>query len=128
MDLLLDSHVVLWAMQDPDQIPEALRERLAASTRLVSVATVWELAIKYHKGKLLLGTYGSPAAFLDHAQAELRFTYVPIDHRCALHSASLPKHHSDPFDRMLVAQAQLLGFRLVSRDKQIDAYDVERIW
>jgi PIN domain nuclease of toxin-antitoxin system len=118
--LLLDSHVLLWfAAGDARLAREAVTAILdERNAKLVSVASIWELEIKRSKGQLAvpadLGARLNPAGFdlLD----------VTLDH--VVRAAELPPHHRDPFDRMLVAQAQSASATLVTADGAIGAYDV----
>lgn len=124
MRLLLDTHVVLWAAADPGRLPE----RVAAAIRdgdnevLVSAATTWEVAIKRGLGRLTF-----PAAVTD-VIAELRLTPLDITHEHAQHVEQLTDHHADPFDRILVAQAQVEEAVLATGDDHIRSYDVNTIW
>ena len=128
MTCLLDSHALLWAMLEPERIPSATRQILENSARVVSAASAWELAIKHSKGKLDFGELNDPTEFLELAKDKLHFSYLPIHFNEALLAASLPEHHNDPFDRMLIAQTNIHGLRLISCDTQFDAYGVQRVW
>lgn len=119
MRLLLDSHVVLWWLFDlpvKDEAMNAIESR--HNTTLVSAAVVWEIEIKRASGRLtapddLLGALRS-------ARCEL----LPVLAEHGVAAGRLPRHHGDPFDRMLVAQAQIEGLTLVTRDQRIGLYDV----
>lgn len=87
-----------------------------------SAVSIWEISIKQAKGKLQV-----PAHLLDTLQ-EQGFAELKVDSRHALRAGSLPSHHADPFDRMLVAQAQCEGLTLVTCDPNIAAYDVSVLW
>lgn len=120
MSLLLDSHVLLWLMLDDSRIdPRSLATVVGGDHEvLVSAATMWELEIKRLKGKL-----SAPEDLLDRVEcAGFRLLDVTPDH--ALDAARLPPHHGDPFDRMLIAQAQAEGATLVTHDDALSAYDV----
>ena len=119
MRLLLDTHIVLWAMADDPRLPRTLRDAVAGAEALfISAATVWEVAIKSSLGKLEV-----PADLFDRALAAgaqpLAITWTH-----ARTVAGLPPHHADPFDRMMIAQARAEGLTLVSVDRQFAAYDV----
>lgn len=120
MRLLLDSHVLLWfAQDDPALSSEVARIiRDEASLAVVSVASVWELEMKRVKG--MLGVPADMGARLNPAGFDL------LDVRLAhvVRAAELPAHHRDPFDRMLVAQAQTEQLTLVTADVAIERYDV----
>lgn len=124
MRYLLDTQVWLWTLVARERLrPEtiALLERESAILYL-SVASVWEIAIKYHLGKLPLPEH--PRAFIEPRLARDRITSLPVLNRHAVQVAGLPDHHADPFDRLLIAQAQVEGLTLVSADGVFDAYDV----
>ena len=123
MILLLDAHVFLWWLSEPERLDIAAKAAIddPANDTLVSAASVWELEIKRASGKLTLGA--DLLVELERQQLEV----IPILARDATQAAHLPAHHRDPFDRMLVAQAQRLEATIVSRDRAFDAYDVERL-
>jgi PIN domain nuclease of toxin-antitoxin system len=83
----------------------------------------WEIAIKFGVGKLRLPE--QPDAYLPRVMRTMGITPLPIEHRHALHVATLPKHHRDPFDRLLVAQAQIEQLPLMTANASLRAYDVE---
>ena len=121
---LLDTHVVLWALADVARLtPPVLAILDAPGTRIcVSVVCAWELRIKSALGKLTMP---------DDLPAQLiaaRFDVLPITLAHALAAGALPPHHRDPFDRMLVAQAQLDGLTLVTHDARMRPYDVPVLW
>lgn len=121
MRLLLDAHVLLWWLADHPSLPPEARTAIAepGNEVLVSAATVWEIAIKQAAGRL-----DAPTDLLD-ALATNDFGPLPITATHAAAAAALPSHHLDPFDRMLVAQAQLEGLRLASVDERVRAYEVD---
>lgn len=120
MRLLLDSHVVLWLMlRDPRIAPEALETIVGGEHEvLVSAATIWELEVKRLKGKLV-----APSDLLDRIE-DAGFLLVDLTADQALDAARLPLHHHDPFDRLLVAQAQAEAATLVTHDERLSAYAV----
>lgn len=120
MRLLLDSHVLLWlATADPALPREAVDRILGGQDEvLVSAATLWELEIKRAKGKV-----SAPRDLLDRAE-RAGFRLLDITPENGLDAARLPPHHSDPFDRVLVAQAQAETAVLVTHDDTLRAYDV----
>lgn len=120
MRLLLDTHAVLWAVAAPDRLGGAARQAITDETNTVLVSAVcqWEISIKRALGKLTFE--GDLAA---HVEAN-RFTHLPITLAHAAAVGALPPHHRDPFDRMLVAQAEVEDAVLVSRDPVIHRYDV----
>lgn len=126
--LLLDTHVLLWLVSDPDRVPPRAREAVAdpLTQRWVSMASVWELAIKVGLGKLTL-----PLELPDFVATRLDRTVsqllaISLAHTLAV--ADLPRHHGDPFDRMLVAQARAEGLTIVTADPAMQAYDVPVLW
>jgi len=97
----------------------------AGTERLLSVASIWEIGIKYHLGKLPL-----PVAPSDYVPARLALTKtmaLPIAAGHALRASSLPALHRDPFDRMIVAQSLVEGVPVLSTDRQLDAYGIRRL-
>jgi PIN domain nuclease of toxin-antitoxin system len=128
MKLIVDSHTLLWAVDEPGQLGSAAASALQdpANDLLVSAATVWELAIKVGLRKL---TLTKPyREWMTQALADLGAVVLPITVEYADLHAQLPMHHRDPFDRMLVAQASAAGIPIVSHDAALDAYGVSRIW
>ncbi len=122
MKILLDTHVLLWALSDDARLSRTHRETIAQGAELfVSAATVWEIALKRALGKLQ-----APA---DIAQtiAAVGCRPLAITWRHAEEAGSLPPHHADPFDRLLVAQAMVEGMPLATENHQIAAYAVDMI-
>ena len=121
MRILLDSHVVLWWLDDNSSLGPRCRELIeSADGAFVSAVTPWELGIKRALGKLAM-----PEGLTDELEAE-GFVSLPITAAHAELAPTLPAHHRDPFDRMLVAQAQLETLVLVTADQLLDSYDIER--
>ena len=120
MKLLLDTHVVFWFLNDPARLSDEARVTLerSASQGYVSAASVWETALKQAKGRMVL-----PEP-LNVGAARVGLIELPITWLHAHHAAHLPAVHGDPFDRMLVAQAQLEELVLVTRDPLVQRYDV----
>ena len=127
MKLLLDSHVFLWWLADSPKLSVRHREAIAdkGSPILISAATIWELALKISIGKLRLD--GLSAERLDEYIAPCGFAELPVSAAHAAATARLPAHHSDPFDRVLIAQAQIEGATLVTVDRTFSRYDVPLI-
>lgn len=126
MRFLLDTHVFLWLQTEPERLDDALLDRLGrADALLLSPASAWEMAIKYHLGKLPLPA--EPGVYVPDRMARSGVEPLPIEITHTLAAGGLPPHHRDPFDRLLVAQSQLTGLPLVTADRQIAAYDVEVI-
>lgn len=121
--LLLDTRVFLWWRADSPLLGRDARAAIArADLVFVSVASAWEAAIKMALGKLRL-----PESFEAGVLAS-RFERLPIAFAHAEAVASLPQHHSDPFDRMLVVQCLSEGLTLVTNDRRLAVYDVDIIW
>ena len=120
MNLLLDTHVVLWAFADPDRLSPKVRAAIVDPRNVVAVsaATVWEIEIKRQLGKLV-----APDGFASLC-SERGFDELPITFAHAQVAGALPRHHDDPFDRMLIAQAMVDGLDLVTADVAFRQYDV----
>lgn len=125
MKLLLDSHTYLWWLSDGPELSAAARAALAdpANLVLVSAASIWEIEIKRALGRLDAGS----ADLVAEIEAN-RFGELPILSRHAAAAAKLPRHHEDPFDRMLIAQSQLEGLVCVTPDPAFEAYGVPCLW
>jgi PIN domain nuclease of toxin-antitoxin system len=125
---LIDTHTLLWAYWgDPQMSATAIRLIFDPANRiLVSPASHWEIAIKMKIGKLILR---EPFLdFVQHAVIDNGFAILPIEPKHTAIVATLPFHHKDPFDRLLIAQALAEGVPLVSADTVIDSYGVQRLW
>ena len=128
MNLLLDTHVLLWFLNDDPQLISAARLLIEepANRKFVSVATCWEIAIKVGLKKLDLG---EPATtFLPRELATSHFHLLGIELVHVTFVEALPTHHKDPFDRLLAAQALVEGIPLISADAIFDEYGVNRLW
>ncbi|MDE0615052.1 MAG: type II toxin-antitoxin system VapC family toxin [Acidimicrobiia bacterium] len=122
MRILLDSHVALWWLDDHVSLGVECRRQIEqADEAFFSVVTPWELGIKRALGKLTM-PYGLVDALRSGGFIPL---YISVEH--AERAPALPNHHRDPFDRMLVAQAQLEALSLATADEAFNAYDVELI-
>jgi PIN domain nuclease of toxin-antitoxin system len=121
MRLLLDTPVFLWVTADPGRLAEGTRLALAVpeNTVFVSAASVWEIAIKR-----ALGRIDFPLEELAPILARAGFDPLPISVPHAIAAGGLPRHHADPFDRMLIAQARAENLTLVSEDAAFAAYEV----
>lgn len=127
MNLLLDSHSLLWSFGSPSRLSPAARDALLRPENRVyiSAAAIWELSIKQNLGKLDARVLLSD---LKRVLFERRFLRLAISTDHALRAGQLPLFHKDPFDRMLAAQAQALNFPIISADTIFDRYGVQRIW
>ena len=120
MNLLLDTCVLLWWLDDPDLLSKEASTAIKEPDNriIVSVVSVWEIAIKESLGKL------SSPDNLKEMIADAEFELMPIDYEHAWHVKDLPPHHKDPFDRLLVAQATIENLMLVTRDPYLETYNV----
>lgn len=128
MKLLLDTHAVLWFWWDDARLAEHARRLIAdaSNEKLVSLATPWEVAIKVSLGKL---DVGEPfTGFFPTFMSRSSFEWLPMRQQHFDQVVTLPFHHRDPFDRMLVSQALCEDISLVSRERVFDAYGVRRLW
>ena len=125
MRFLLDTHIVLWAIAGDRQLPKVARDLLANpdTLRFVSIASLWEIAIKKSTGKLMLDS--SLDAFAERLVDDLGATILPIRVEHLLVVERLPWHHRDPFDRLMLAQAASEGLRMVSVDRLFAPYGVD---
>lgn len=122
--LLLDTHAVVWWHTNDRQLGLQAREAIRSSAgRWISTASVWEAAIKYAAGRLRLPK--PPHELLSDIALEAGgFRPMAIRAAHAIAAAALPRHHPDPFDRLLIAQAQLEDLTIVTADPAFDDYDV----
>ena len=119
MKLLLDTHIILWALSDDPRLPSAHRAALETETLIVSAVSIWEISIKRSLGKLKAP--GNIAEVIRGAGClPLAITWAHGDL-----AGRLPAHHADPFDRLLIAQAQIEDLPLITADRAFKAYDVE---
>ena len=128
MRVLLDTHTMLWFWLGDTRIsPTALQLiQDPANTKLISPASYWETAIKISLGKYSLQQPFD--VFFQHGLARTGFQVLPIEVRHASVLTSLPFHHRDPFDRLLIAQSMAEGIAMVSNDPALDSYPVKRLW
>lgn len=128
MKKLLDTHAFLWFVLGDSRLGAAASFALVNpdNTLFLSPASYWEIAIKLSLGKYVLK--GDFEPFMEQQISENDLRVLPISIRHASLVATLPFHHRDPFDRMLIAQAMAEQIPLVSGDRVLDAYPVARIW
>jgi len=124
--LLLDTHTFIWFSENAPNLSVALKEQMESADRVyLSIASLWEIAIKISIGKLTLQSdYADIEAQLPAAGILL----LPILFADTVRVRNLPFHHRDPFDRILIAQSINHSLVLVSRDEMFDAYAVQRLW
>lgn len=120
MKLLLDTNVLIWALANPARLSTVATDTLEDSDNevLVSMVSPWEIAIKSALGNL------PPLTDLEAQLEDKRFELLPISLHHTEAVTSLPHHHGDPFDRMLIAQAQVEGLTLVTSDREIRRYPI----
>lgn len=124
--MLLDTHALLWFLDNDDRLPTYTKQQIEnTETVFVSIVSLWEIAIKVNIGKLALKT---TFFAIQQNLTALEIDIVPITFADTETYLSLPLHHRDPFDRILVAQAINLTLILVSRDAHLDAYPIQRLW
>ena len=126
MPVLLDTHAFLWWCEDSPELSKKARKAMAADDCFVSLASFWEIAIKISLDKLRLP--GIIDRYLADQMSLNGFEQLEITFRQIMRCSSLERHHGDPFDRLLVAQAQEESLPIVSRDPAFDAYGIKRIW
>jgi PIN domain nuclease of toxin-antitoxin system len=128
MRVLLDTHTLLWWGLDDVRLSTIARDVISDGTNdvIVSVASIWEVAIKTTKQRLQLP---EPVdGFVDKRLRRNRWTALPIHAAHSTRAGSLPKIHGDPFDRILIAQSQIEDLPILTTDPAIMRYDVETIW
>ena len=126
--MLLDTHTLLWFLNNDPRLPVSVRQKIEETEFVfVSAVSIWEIAIKINIGKLNIVT--SFEAIKENMNA-LNIQELPIGFDDSLAYIGLPilKEHKDPFDRMIAAQAMRRSLLLVSADKKLDAYPVDRLW
>lgn len=127
MRVLIDTCVFLWMRMAPDRLAPEVRQILidTANEVLFSAVSSWEIAIKFSIGRLDLPE--PPAVFVPARIASSGLTPVAVEHSHALGVTSLPMHHRDPFDRLLIAQAVEMEVPIVTEDGSFDLYEIEVI-
>jgi len=126
MNVLLDTHTLLWALTDETKLSERVRKLLPHADTWFSVASLWEILIKARIGKIPLPQPTGPFVMSKLAFNGVRLLQVTADQ--VLRIESLPHHHRDPFDRMLIAQSLEEKLPLVTADRIFTRYPVELIW
>jgi len=127
MDIVLDTHVVWWFLNGNEKTPKTVRETIlnAENTIYVSIATIWEVAIKMSIGKMNFD--GGIDGFIEAIEGN-DFTLLGIDPQHIKAVTDLPFIHRDPFDRMLVAQAMVEDMPIMTSDANVLKYDIRSIW
>ncbi len=128
MTHLLDTHTFLWFINDDAQLSPTAKSLIEDSTNVIflSVASLWEMAIKFSIGKLAVP---SPfTTFIDEQLSVNNFALLNITTTHVGIVASLPFHHRDPFDRLIIAQSQSERFPIIGADAVFDTYGIQRLW
>lgn len=122
--LIVDTHAALWFLSGDRRLSQTARDLIEDDhlDRRLSAVSVWEVAVKTNLGKLRV------AAGFHRLLYDQGLSALPVFDTHALHVTDLPRYHRDPFDRLLVAQAQAEGMSILSKDKQLRRYDVTVVW
>jgi len=125
---LLDTHTFLWWITDSDRLSRLSRDIIGDGNSQLywSPASSWGIAIRYHLGRLPLPE--PPESLIPTELARNRIDSIPILNAHAFKAGQLPMHHRDPFDRLLIAQAQLESMDIISNDRHMGLYDVGIAW
>ena len=128
MTLLLDTHTFLWFCQDDPALSATAKALIEdpANRKLVNVASCWEIAIKTGLGKLQLGATSRAFVNKEIARNNFELLAITLDHATLVEA--LAPHHKDPFDRIIIAQAQLRGLAIVTPDEAFRPYGVRMVW
>jgi PIN domain nuclease of toxin-antitoxin system len=128
MRFLLDTHTLLWSCSGDPSLSSRARRLIedGGNEIFVSAASAWEIATKVRLGKLPTGEL--LVADLENYMSHLGFDGLPISISHALRAGNLPGEHRDPFDRMLIAQAQSESLPIISNDRIFDVFHIQRIW
>ncbi|MEA5581368.1 type II toxin-antitoxin system VapC family toxin [Nodularia harveyana UHCC-0300] len=126
MRQILDTHILIWFVMGDPRISTSLRSQIENNDNLLSIASVWEMAIKHSIGKL-----NCEPSFNEFIEQQIimngiELLSIRIDHVAVV--SSLPLHHRDPFDRLLIAQSIVENIPLISADQIFDAYPIQRLW
>ena len=128
MRLLLDTSVILWSVTEEHRLSSRVLESMRSKTALLymSAVTAWEIAIKYALNSLPL--HMEPALFIPEVIRGLAMQTLDLTSSHAVDAGRLPQHHRDPFDRMLIAQANAEGMTLLTTDRVFEKYKVEYVY
>ena len=128
MRFLIDSHTLIWYVDQDQFLSLASHAAISEPTNevLLSAGSIWEIGIKIGLGKLVLTQPFS--VWMNQAITHLHATVLPLTVEYVEVQSNLPKHHGDPFDRLLVAQAIVEQISIISADATLDAYGITRIW
>lgn len=128
MKVLLDTHVFLWALFEPERLSKSAKRLLEnlQTEIFLSAASVWEIATKHRLGKIPHVSY--LVEHFEQAVYSLQAAELPVTRTHALKAGAWPVEHRDPFDRMLAAQASLEGLLLLTADPVFEAFSIEVVW
>ena len=128
MAFLLDTHAFLWFVAGDSQLPDTVKSKITDINEscFLSVASLWEITIKFSQGKLEI--QNPITVFFQDAVEGSDFRILPVERFHLITLATLPLHHHDPFDRLLIAQSISEKMPIISADVAFDAYPVTRIW
>jgi PIN domain nuclease of toxin-antitoxin system len=128
MRILLDTCTFLWLILDSEELTEKVKDLFADSDNEVflSVVSTWEITVKYAIGRLDLPE--EPRFYIPEQRERHRVRSLPLDEPASLQVSTLPKIHSDPFDRMLISQAMIHGLTILSPDDMMKKYPVRIAW
>jgi len=128
MRILVDTHVFLWDLLDDHRSSRKAKEILSSDEHQLyfSLVSLWEIAIKMKTGKL--NALGSTVSYIRDEMAEYRMELLPIRYEHILELERLPLHHSEPFDRLLIAQAVAESLPILTHDEKFPLYPIKLIW
>ncbi len=129
MKTLLDTHTFIWWITDCPELSKKARDAISnrALNLYFSAASCWEIVVKESLGKIKLPQHDT-LQFINHQLMVNSITPLPVQVNHACHTMNLPLHHRDPFDRLIIAQAQLEKMPIITADRIIADYDVQVIW
>ena len=127
MDLLIDTHAVIWFITDDNKLPVNIRQLIEDKSNncYISIASYWEIAIKSSLGRLDLN---SNLSEIFRIIEDSGFEILPITIKHILENANLKFHHQDPFDRIIIAQAIIEELSVISKDNEFEKYEISLIW
>jgi len=126
MRQILDTHTFIWFVMGDPKISVSMRSQIENNDNLLSIASVWEMAIKHSIGKLSFGINFDEFIEQQIIMNGIELLPIKISHIAVV--ATLPLHHRDPFDRLLIAQSSAENIPILSADKILDAYPIRRLW
>lgn len=126
MRQILDTHILIWFVSGDPRISASMRSQIENNDNLVSIASIWEMAIKHSIGKLNFQSSFNEFVEQQIIMNGIELLPIRIDHIAVI--SSLPLHHRDPFDRLLIAQSIVENIPLLSADQIFDAYPIQPLW